>query len=781
MKISQKIILIVVVGTTIAIVLTVYNTHNNIKNILQKNIGDSYAEIGRQTLEKIDLLMLARLDDVKSYATRPLVRDYLNNLGKNSSVIEQELIISLRDTININRYFNHLTVFNISGQRVLSSDESDETLMFLDEAVNDLFKQALKGQAGVSDLHEIVGHSSSSLMVFVAPVMANEQSNKVVGVVIGEVDSSSIFEALTNVLSPQIYIYNQDNKLIASNQTTNQFLNSEYILGPVFQQNNSFILSQTESPNGQEMLVVHVSEVGYKEFSGHNWFLLLANPTAEAFAPAVAASWSIAIYTIPAVVVIIIIVLVLILYFIIRPLRKITIAVKGITEGDLESKVDVKTNDEIGLLAKGFNSMVEKLVESRNKLEERVRAKTIELDNNLQKIEKQNQSLLDNRRAILNILSDIEQEKDKTEGLAKDLQKFKLAVDEASDHIVITDPEGIILYGNRAVEKITGYKVKDVLGKKAGVAWHTPMPTEFYEKMWKTIKEDKRVFTGELQNRRKGGEVYEAQISISPVLNRHGDISFFVGIERDITREKQVDKAKTEFVSLASHQLRTPLSAINWYTEMLLDGDAGKINKEQKQYLEEIYHGNQRMVELVNALLNVSRLELGTFMVEPEAVDIREIAAAAISEIMPQINTKQIKFIKKFTNDIPQIMLDKKLIHILFQNFLSNAVKYTPEKGQITLEIKKPDNKCLLVAIKDNGYGIPESQRDRIFTKLFRADNVREKDAEGTGLGLYLAKSIIVNAGGTVWFESEENKGTTFFFTIPLIGMKPKAGSRQIS
>ena len=393
-----------------------------------------------------------------------------------------------------------------------------------------------------------------------------------------------------------------------------------------------------------------------------------------------------------------------------------------------------------------------------------------------------NKELENTKRGILNILEDIQEEKNISEILARDLEKFKLAVENASDHIVITDHDGVILYANRAVERITGFKPETIINKKAGNGdlWGGLMDLDFYKKLWNTIKNEKKVFSGEINNKRKNGDKYIALASISPVLDKNGNVSFFVGIERDITKEKEIDKAKTEFVSLASHQLRTPLSSINWYSEMLLAGDAGKLNKEQKQFVSEIYTGNQRMVELVNALLNVSRLELGTFIVEPVPTNLIEISESIIKELQPTILDKKLILKTSYDKTIGKINVDPALTRIIFQNLLSNATKYTPDKGKIFVSIKK-NTKNVLIDIKDTGYGIPKSQQDKIFTKLFRADNVKEKDTEGTGLGLYIIKSIIDKSGGVISFISDENKGTKFHIELPLSGMKKKEGSRKLS
>ncbi len=397
-------------------------------------------------------------------------------------------------------------------------------------------------------------------------------------------------------------------------------------------------------------------------------------------------------------------------------------------------------------------------------------------------------------------LQDVSRLKETTLALAKkntelskqvqETEKFKLAVEHASDHIIITDKEGIVIYANQAVFHVTGYRPEEAIGKKAGELWHKPMPTEFYQSMWKTIKENKQTFQGEITNQRKNGEEYAAQLTISPVLDAAGEVVFFLGIERDISKEKMIDKIKSEFVSFASHQLRTPLTSVKWYTEMLLGGDAGPVTADQQKYLQEIYHGSKRMVDLVTSLLNVSRIEMGTFSVEPERMSVQEELHNVLSELKLQIAERKLS-IHVQTNDLPQVIVDRKLLTIVLQNLLTNAVKYTPQGGSIEIELcqrqagemlggRHLDESAWCCVVSDTGYGIPQSQADKIFSKLFRADNVREKDANGTGLGLYITKSIITQSNGDIWFESQENVGTTFYFWLPMVGMNRREGTRPL-
>lgn len=398
------------------------------------------------------------------------------------------------------------------------------------------------------------------------------------------------------------------------------------------------------------------------------------------------------------------------------------------------------------------------------------------------------------QKATINILEDVEEEKRYEETLVHDLKKFKFALEGISDQVIISDPDGIVLYANEALQDITGFSPQEALGKKAGAGylWGGNMGKAFYEEMWHRIKVEKKTFKGELKNKRKDGTLYQAVSIISPILDEIGNVIFFVAIERDVTKERQIDQAKTEFVSLASHQLRTSLSSINWYTEMLLSGDAGKLNSEQTDYLKEVYHGSHRMVDLVNSLLNISRLELGTFEVNPVPTEIKEISQDVIKELQSMIQEKQITIKEDYSHDLGKVKVDQKLTRIIFQNLLSNAVKYTPEKGivEVGIKLRKMGEEMgdivafedvLYIYVRDNGYGIPKGQQDKIFTKLFRADNAKERETEGTGLGLYILKSIVKQSGGKVWFSSVENEGTTFYVLFPLSGMREKEGSKSLN
>ncbi len=236
----------------------------------------------------------------------------------------------------------------------------------------------------------------------------------------------------------------------------------------------------------------------------------------------------------------------------------------------------------------------------------------------------------------------------------------------------------------------------------------------------------------------------------------------------DITREKLVERMKTEFVSITAHQLRTPISAIKWTLKMLLDGDLGKITKEQKEIIGKSYQSNERMISLINDLLNVTRIEEGRYLYKLVLSDLREIVQSLVEQYKDEIKKKGLKLkFKKPKKKLPKILIDVEKINLVVQNLLDNAVRYNNAGGEIKISLGAK-NKEIEFIIEDTGVGIPKKQQKRIFSKFFRAANVMRMDTTGSGLGLFIVKNIIEAHKGRIWFESKEGKGATFHFTLPI-------------
>lgn len=369
--------------------------------------------------------------------------------------------------------------------------------------------------------------------------------------------------------------------------------------------------------------------------------------------------------------------------------------------------------------------------------------------------------------------------------------KEKIILEAIGDGVVAFDESGKIILFNKVASGISGFSSEEVVGKHY---------SEFLSFMKESTNEPAQDFIAQailkgkptvMANHvvivRKDGERVPVADSVSPFFDKVGKVFGCVLVFRDVTREREIDRVKTEFVSFASHQLRTPLSAINWYTEMLLSGDIGVVNSCQRDYLENIYHSNRRMVDLINSLLNVSRLEFGVFAIEPRKIDVIKLANDIIDENDQRISDRRLVVVRKFEKNILKLPFDKNLLSIIFQNLLVNAIKYTPEKGIIKFSISLVGKKDIRIEISDSGCGISKDQQSKVFSKFFRGDNVVKKNTEGTGLGLYIAKMIVEHAGGKIWFKSpvsrmklKRNPGTAFYVEFPLSGMKKREGTKSI-
>lgn len=264
--------------------------------------------------------------------------------------------------------------------------------------------------------------------------------------------------------------------------------------------------------------------------------------------------------------------------------------------------------------------------------------------------------------------------------------------------------------------------------------------------------------------------VAEQDMNAKLLLSRDRELALTNNKLRDISR------MKSEFVSIVAHQLRTPLSAIKWIFGLLIDGDAGTINVEQKSLAMKGYESNERLIGLVNDLLDVDRLESGTTQFSFGPVDIGALIENIVLELEPRAESKRIAIRLKFSH-ISKVRADQAKLRAVLQNLIENAVKYTSERGVITVATAEKGHDAVMVSVSDTGIGIPESEQKRIFSKFFRASNAQRTGVEGTGLGLSLVRPIIERHGGAIWFESAEGVGTTFHFTVPAIPLAPAHAS----
>lgn len=484
--------------------------------------------------------------------------------------------------------------------------------------------------------------------------------------------------------------------------------------------------------------------VATRVLSNANWALATKIDASEALAQ-IANLRNLIILNCLAVAVVIAVAALYFTRYLTAPIIALTEKAQQIRLGNLRQRIAVTSKDEVGALAVTFNEMAQQVAESYEALEQKVAERTKELD---QKV------------------SELETSKAKDEAILASI----------GDGLVVTDGSGKVLLINAIAAELLAVDQAKIVGQNI-------TKYDLYDDSDNLIPQEDRPMQMALSTGRKviqdvkslQNETKRAlSITASPV-TQQGKIIGTIQTIRDITKEKEIDRMKTEFISIASHQLRTPLSAIKWFTEMLLSGDAGKLQKEQADFAQNIADSTERMIELVSSLLNISRLESGRIIVDPKPTDLSKLVNGIINDLKGKTEEKKQTLIISVHKDLPIINLDPHLIGQVYLNLLTNAIKYTPTGGEISVLISRKGDE-VISQVSDTGYGIPKAEQGKMFRKFFRATNIVKVESDGTGLGMYLVKSIIESSGGKIWFESEENKGTTFWFSIPITGMKAKAG-----
>lgn len=402
----------------------------------------------------------------------------------------------------------------------------------------------------------------------------------------------------------------------------------------------------------------------------------------------------------------------------------------------------------------------------------------------------QNVSYGRSRLTMTNLLTNIQ----------KTLNEFAL--------VSITDKDGIITYANKEFCKMAKYSQEELVGQNHRIIKSGYHPPEFYTAIWKVISSG-RIWKGEIKNKAKDGTFYWVKTVITPLLDEEGRPKEYVSIRVDITDRKnaeeklrqsnkkieeqykkqqelaellergnkalraqaaklqELDKVKEQFSSMVAHELKTPLVPIQAYCELLLSGQFGDLTPKQMEKLEVVYESALSLSQLIQDVLDVHKLELGEMRFSIRSIFATELIDQSIKRFKLVADARNVNLVDRAEHEI-MVQCDPERIMQVINNLVSNALKFVPnQEGKIEVCARR-DNGSILFTVNDNGTGIPKEKQYNLFKKFYQVDTSLSRNANGTGLGLAICKGIVEGHNGRIWVESEEGKGTAFYFTIPV-------------
>ena len=388
------------------------------------------------------------------------------------------------------------------------------------------------------------------------------------------------------------------------------------------------------------------------------------------------------------------------------------------------------------------------------------------------------------------------------EGLRKEIQDreraeqelFKLSsvVEQAADHVLITNKEGIIEYVNPAFEACTGYSKEEVIGLTPRILNSDKNNPNFSTKLWETVLSG-NTYRGEAINKKKNGALYYEAMTVTPLIDSNNNITHLVSVASDITQRRQAEtdkiaqeaaiqanKAKSMFLANMSHEIRTPMNAIIGFSDLLF---ASIQDPKQRSQIEAIRSSGKNLLRLINDILDLSKIEAGKMAIQNERVNIHEIIKEVKTIFVHTTNEKGLQFIIDKAENIPSaLLLDETRIRQILFNLIGNAIKFT-DKGEVVLslskKIKGPSKIDLIIKVKDTGIGIPENQQHLIFEAFTQQEGQRSMQYGGTGLGLTITKRLVEMMGGNIELSSEFEKGSTFTITLPDITVIKRSEKEQ--
>jgi len=767
MKFATKLSLIFLTISTVlgAVVSYVVYTQNlkSLEEIVVVGLEDKVFH----TIDKIDRILYERYADIQAIAKDPIV--------SSPSSSREQLTKRLTDYRNIYKTYASLSFFNLDRIRI-----ADTAGMYVGEkhALTKYWEDVLKGEISSASDVRIAEDLGVPIIYFASPV--KDSSGKVFGVVVARIPSSNLHALAKEVVNSDgfggkinVDLVDKNGLLLYSSHNKKGIMKDIVVDWESLGRSSAGEIAGSgihrDLGGGEDHLFAFAQETGHLDFLGNRWTLVLNVPASVAFASVVDLR-----NKIMTVFLFMVFLSALITFFLsdllTRPILDLSDVAENIARGDLTKRADVKSDDEVGQLSRSFNTMADSLLEAKMEVDLKVEKQTEE-------IMKQKEILEVRQRAILNILEDIEEEKHKTE---QEKDRLDTILYSIGDGVFVIDKDYKITIFNQIASDISGFSAEEATGKR-----YDEILKFVFEKDKKVNDEFiKRVFeTGEMSGLsnhtliiRKDGSEVSVDDSAAPLRDTDGNIIGCVVVFRDVTKERLVDQMKTDFISVASHQLQTPLTGIRWLTEAFAKKE--KLTERGKEYILGIQNTTKNLSALISLLLNASRIEGGSVSVTPKEFDLVAFINEEKREWMPLSikNKVDLSF-----EDCPEEMIvftDENILRNIFQSLISNAIEYTKEGGKVSVSLMRGKGTFTLI-FKDTGIGIPKEDQPKIFSKFVRGSNAQAWKTNGTGLGLFTTKHSAGILGGKIWFESEENVGSTFYIELP-IKAKAVEGAKKV-
>ena len=747
--------------------------YGNGKNALQKTIGKSLAQIALEKVEKADKSISRALEQIKTQVTT--VRGIVEESASVSPVELQSNWERMGESVpDAKVYADRLAVAcGDIGEVIITNEKgyvigATDTNLPFDQSKEPWVKKAYNNGEGYIFMEE-VGYNTElnrHYLPISIPIRETDAENsKVIGVlrmvfcipelleIISLESSKKIAEGM------EVFIIDGNGRIIAApREGKHEKAYGDWMLFTEAAQNaiqatekgKNFWYTVEDGEDDLTRVYAYAHTLSWRDDKGNvmgiynstekarnfaDWSVIVSQPAHVAFTAAKRLRSQILIFTLIACLAVVPIA-VIFARRLITPVMELVQAARDYGEGKFDKEIPVTVRNEIGVLVESFNAMGKNLKSAEEKL----------------------------RQAA---------------------EKMTAVVNSIAEGLIVLDRDNRIIHINPAAEELLGISFSsqflisdenkslesEMIGADINTAILNEALHDAIEESQSQIAQGKTV-SSEVALSENDSQIF-LRVLASPFLDEYGQLLGTVYVLDDITQAKEIDQMKSDFVGLVSHELRTPLTSILGFVQLILDGKTGTITANQKDSLMTVHRQAKRLHSLIEALLDVSKIEAGRIEIEKEEVSLLDVARYRMEEIKPQADAGNIKLEFIAPDSLPHILGDEERLGRVFTNLIGNAIKFSPPEGTVTVRLRL-DGRWILSQVIDIGPGIPEEEQKKIFEKFYQASRLQTRLHGGSGLGLSIAKSIVEAHGGKIWVRSKLGKGSDFRFILPIVGSDGK-------